>query len=139
MSGMACPRIYCLAWAFKLGLALAISHSPASHVCRCKFKICKFERCLCVLDTVQMRRCTHSTVHISCHTFCRDIVPCVAVRRFAGDHPVLARGPRLPQAAPVHLPGRVGQRLRKEHQEGSRGQTLSLLYRESLEDGPQVV
>ena len=51
----------------------------------------------------------------------RDFVPRVAVRRVAGDHPVQPRGPRLPQAAPLHLPGRLGKRLRQEHKEGRGG------------------
>lgn len=38
----------------------------------------------------------------------RDLVPRVAVRRQPGDRPLQPRGTRVPEAAPLHVPG--GQR-----------------------------
>lgn len=42
----------------------------------------------------------------------RDLVPRVAVRRQPGDRPLQPRGTRVPEAAPLHLPGWQRHRLR---------------------------
>lgn len=42
----------------------------------------------------------------------RDLVPRVAVRRQPGDHPLQPCGTRVPEAAPLHVPGGQRHRLR---------------------------
>ena len=55
------------------------------------------------------------------HVFCRDLIPGLAVRWQAGDHPLLKGGPCLPEQASVYLPGGCRPDFYQKHQACCRG------------------